>query len=101
MQQVIENPQPIGNLMTISICFKVRGPFVENFCIKKTHILTPFNVQIASNYAFLFQNKENKTLLGPPPPPKRLRDTNGRNIHEYGYMHKCLPIPADRDLDIY
>ena len=71
MQQVIENPQPIGNLMNISICFKVRGPFVETFVLKKNHILTPFNVQIASNYAFLFRNKENKILLGPPPPPKK------------------------------
>ena len=35
MQQVIENTQPIGNLMNISICFKVRGPFVETFCIEK------------------------------------------------------------------
>ena len=26
----------------------------------------PFNVKIASNYAFLFLNKENKILLGPP-----------------------------------
>ena len=71
MQQVIENPQPIGNLVNISICFKVRGPFVETFCIKKTHILTPFNVQIASNYAFLFRNKEKKILLGTPPPKKK------------------------------
>ena len=48
--------------------------------LKKTHILTPFNVQIASNDAFLFRNKENKILLGPPPKKKRLRDTNGRNM---------------------
>ena len=34
----------------------------------------PFNVKIASNYAFLFLDKENKILLGPP--KKRLRDTN-------------------------
>ena len=45
--------------------------------LKKTHILTPFNVKIATNYAFLFINKENKILLGPPPPKKRLWDTNG------------------------
>ena len=57
----------------------MRGPFVEKFCIEKTHILTAFNVKIASNYAFLFLNKENKILLGPPPPKKRLRDTNVRD----------------------
>ena len=29
----------------------------------------------------LFQNKENKTLFGPPPPPKkRLKDTNDRDM---------------------
>ena len=33
-------------------------------------MLTPFNVKIASNYAFLFLNKENKILLGPPPQKK-------------------------------
>ena len=53
--------------------------------VLKSHILTPFNVKIASNYAFLFLNKENKILLGPPPPQrKRLRDTNaGDNSYEY------------------
>ena len=35
-------------------------------------------MQIPLNDAFLFQNKENKILFGPPPPKKRLRDTNGR-----------------------
>ena len=45
--------------------------------MKKTHILTPFDVKIASNYAFLFLNNENKILLGPP--NKRLRDTNIRD----------------------
>ena len=39
--------------------------------LKKTHILTPFNVKIASNYAFYFLNKENKILLGPPPKKKK------------------------------
>ena len=38
----------------------------------------PFNVKIASYYAFLFLNKENEILLGPPP-QKRLRDTNVRD----------------------
>ena len=33
-------------------------------------------MKIASNYAFLFLDKENKILLGPPPPKKRLRDIN-------------------------
>ena len=32
-------------------------------------------MKIASNYAFIFLNKENNILLGPPP-KKRLRDTN-------------------------
>ena len=57
----------------------------------------PFNVQIASNYAFLFRNKENIILLGPPPPKK----AQGYKRSQYGYMHKCLSIPADCDLDIY
>ena len=35
-------------------------------------------MKIASNYAFLFLNKENKTLLGPPPPPEKAQ--------RYGYM---------------
>ena len=38
----------------------------------------PFNVKIASNYAFLFLNKENKNTFGTPP-HKRLRDTNVRD----------------------
>ena len=28
----------------------------------------------------LFQNNENKILFGPPPPKKRLQDTNGRDM---------------------
>ena len=46
------------------------GPFVETFCIEKDSFKTPFNVKKASNYAFLFLNKENKILLGPPPQKK-------------------------------
>ena len=29
-------------------------------------------MKIASNYAYLFLNQENKILLGPPPPKKGL-----------------------------
>ena len=48
---------------------------------------------------FLFQTKGNKILFRPPPPPKkRLRDTNGR---DNGCTHKCLSVPAARDLNIY
>ena len=47
-----------------------------------THILTPFIVKIASNYAFLFLNKENKILLGPPPPKKKAQ---GYERSRYGY----------------
>ena len=54
-------------------------------------------MQIASNYAFLLRNKENKILLGPP--PKKAQGYHKRS--QYGYMHKCLSIPAGRDLDIY
>ena len=36
-------------------------------------------MKIASIYAFLFLNKEIKILFGPPPPKKRLRDTNVRD----------------------
>ena len=39
---------------------------LKSSVIKNTQILTPFIVKIASNYAFLFLNKENKILLGPP-----------------------------------
>ena len=36
---------------------------------------------ITLNDALLFQNKENKTRFGPPPPKKkRLKDTNGRDM---------------------
>ena len=38
-------------------------------------------MKIASNYAFLFLNKENKTLLGPPPPQK----AQGYECSRYGY----------------
>ena len=62
--------------------FKVRGPFVETFWIEKdSYILTPFNVKIASNYAFLFLDKENKILLGPPPQKK----AQGYERSRYGY----------------
>ena len=37
-------------------------------------------MQIPLNDAFLFQNKENKILFGPPPPKKRFRDTNGHDM---------------------
>ena len=47
--------------------------------------------------AFLFQKKENKILFGPPPPKK----AHGYVWSRYGYTHKCLSIPAARDLDIY
>ena len=33
----------------------------------------------------------------PPPPKKRLKDTNGRDMS----THKCLSIPTARDLDIH
>ena len=67
----------------------------------------PFNVLIASNYAFLFRNKENKILLGPPrpppprPPPPPPPKAQGYERSQYGYTHKCLSIPATCDLDIY
>ena len=32
------------------------------------------------NDALLFKNKENKILFGHPPPPKRLKDTNSRDM---------------------
>ena len=40
-------------------------------------------MKIASNYAFLFLNKENKILLGPPPPKKKAQ---GYEHSRYGYM---------------
>ena len=41
--------------------------------MKKTHIWTPFNVQIYLDDALLFQNKENKILFGPPQKGPRIR----------------------------
>ena len=78
--------------------------------LKTTHILTPFNVKIASNYAFLFQDKENKILLGPPPKKaqgyKRTIAMNTCNVlvaswvwHSaciHSYTHKCLSIERFR-----
>ena len=46
---------------------------------------------------FIFQNKENKILFGPPPPKK----AQGYERSRYGYKHKSLSIPAARNLDIY
>ena len=48
--------------------------------LEKTHIWKPFNVLMPLNDAFLFQNKENKILFGPPPQKKRRRDMNGRDM---------------------
>ena len=39
--------------------------------LKKTRIWKPFNALIPLNDAFLFRNKENKILFGPPPPKKK------------------------------
>ena len=47
---------------------KVMGISLKSSVLKKTLILTPFNGKIASNYAFVFLDKENKILLGSPPP---------------------------------
>ena len=47
---------------------------------------------------FLFQNKEIKILFGTPPPKK---NAQGYERSLYAYTHKCLSIPAARDLDIY
>ena len=76
--------------------FKVNGPFVQTFCIENDLYMNAFNVYIYSNDALLFQNKENKILFGPP---NRLKDT--REQSRYVYTHKCLSIPAARDLDIH
>ena len=51
--------------------------------LKKNRILTPFNVKTASNYTFLFLNKENEILLGPPPPQKK--KAPGYERSRYGY----------------
>ena len=44
-------------------------------------------MQIPFNDAFLFRNKENKILFGPPP-KKRCRDTNGHDMAPRA--HVCL-----------
>ena len=82
--------------------FKLSGPRVQTFCVEKkaTHIWTPFNTDLTCKYdAFLFRNKENKILFGPPP-PKRRKDTNGRK-HGYTHIVLCLFIPAACDLYFY
>ena len=56
---------------------------LKSSVLKKTHILTQFNVKIASNYVFLFLNTENKILLGPPPPPQK--KAQGYERSRYGY----------------
>ena len=50
------------------------------------------------NESLLVQNKENKILFGPPPPPQKAQ---GYERTQYVYTHKCLAIPAARDLDIH
>ena len=50
------------------------------------------------NGTFVFRNKENRIIFGPPSPHKSRRDTNG---HEHGYTHTYLFIPAACDLDFY
>ena len=67
--------------------------------LKKTQVLTPFNVSIYLNDAFLFENKENKILFGPPPPIQK--KAQGYERTRYVYTHKCLTIPAARDLQSY
>ena len=52
---------------------------LKSSVLKKTHKLTPFNVKIASYYAFLFLDKENKILLGPP------QKAQGYKRSRYGY----------------
>ena len=68
---------------------------LKSSVLKKTHILTPFNVKIATNYAFLFINKENKILLGPPPPKKKAmgyeRSLYGYTDNSCGYTH-CVDL---------
>ena len=54
---------------------------------------------------FLLQ-QEGKKLFGPPPPKKKKEKKKKEMAHgyersRYGYMHKCLSIPASRDLDIF
>ena len=65
---------------------KVRGPFVETFCIEKDSYIDA--IKIASNYAFLFLNNKNKILLGPPPPQKAQgyeRSRYSYTDHSYEY----------------
>ena len=57
----------------------------------------PFNVLIYLDDALLIQNKENKILFGPPP-PKRLKDTNDRDLST---STSVLSIQSARDLDIH
>ena len=45
----------------------------------------------------LFYSKTRKMKYFLDPPKK----AQGYEWSQYGYMHKCLSIPAARDLDIY
>ena len=64
---------------------KVSGPRVQTFCIEKD---SHMNAISCVNDAFLFQNKENKILFGPPQKEKKRKDTNGHNIATCTY--DCL-----------
>ena len=48
--------------------------------LKKTHVWTPFNVQIPINDAFLFRNKAKTKYILDPPKKAQGYDTNGRYI---------------------
>ena len=55
---------PTSTLKWMALTFKLS-------VLKKTHIWKPFNVLIPLNDAFLFRNKSNQILFGPPPPLKK------------------------------
>ena len=62
--------------------------------LKKTHIWRSFNVLIYLDDALLFQNKENKIFLAPPPPKKRLKDTNGICLQAQVFVYTINPWPG-------
>ena len=61
--------------------------YLLTFCIEKDSHIDAINEKIASNYAFLRLNKENKILLGHPPP--RHKNAQGYERSRYGCTDNC------------
>ena len=60
---------------------KMSGLRVQTFCIEKDSNMDAIKRVNTFKCYFSYRNKDNKILLGPPPPhQKRRRDTKGRDV---------------------